>query len=164
MTTLTTTCQIREQLIFFFQDVSIIRQIRIFRLIMFLLRILKKYKNYLNTKVVKKTLIVKYPCDNFSQNPLNPINVTSGHLRYARMKPFILSPSSWNQAVETRLKQVQTLNAIRKYLCLAFNSDFIQSADLRQAMSDNVHRRPVTSGDIQQHLAMSLKHPATSGK
>ena len=100
MTTLTTTCQIEEQLIFFFQDVSIIRQIRIFRLIMFLLRILKKYKNYLNTKVVKKTLFVKYPCDNFSQNPLNPINVTSGHLRYARMKPFILSPSSWNQAVE----------------------------------------------------------------
>ena len=92
MTTLTTTCQIEEQLIFFFQDVSIIRQIRIFRLIMFLLRILKKYKNYLNTKVVKKTLFVKYPCDNFSQNPLNPINVTSGHLRYARMKPFILSP------------------------------------------------------------------------
>ena len=29
----------------------------------------------------------------------------------------------------TRLKQVQTLNAIRKYLCLAFNSDIIQSAD-----------------------------------
>ena len=41
---------------------------------------------------------------------------------------------------ETRLKQVQTLNAIRKYLCLAFNSNFLQSADLRQAMfgSDNV--------------------------
>lgn len=88
-----------------------------FRLIMFLLRILKKYRNYLK-KLWKNSFCI--PCDNFLQNPLNPIHVTSGHLRYARMKPFILSPSSWNQAVEKSKLQLfyQSVRMHCRGLCI----------------------------------------------
>ena len=69
--------------------------------------------------------------------------------------------------IRTILKQVQTLNAIRKYLCLVLNSDVVQSTDIRQAKSDDVQRCPATSGDARRRPATSgdiWQRPATSSQ